>query len=259
MNSDINTHAKNDSLNFNSVFNQSWSLFTKSLGMGILAIVIYLIASGMVGFMIESITGFNSITQEFMEDIQGMNDPNTLIYKMQDFYMNNLSLIVISRLLTEFILILTFPLAAGFIMVCREIDQRGYSEVKTLFIGFKPEYWGRLMVLAIVYFILSKIAIMLFILPGVYLWVAACIACPFVLFKGMSGMEALKASIHTVNQKWFSVFKILVVASLIGISGYLLCGVGRVATYPFVLVTIYMLYKNMVGFDDDEITEIGKN
>ena len=259
MNSEIQTHKTNDSLHFNSVFNESWNLFTKTLGFGVLAVVLYLIASGMVGFMIESITGFNMISQEFSEDIQGMSNPNTLFYKMQDFYMNNLNIIMVSRLLTEFILLLTFPLAAGFIMVCREFDQYGYSAIKTLFIGFKPEYWGRIMVLALVYFILSKIALTLFILPGIYLWVAACIACPFVLFKGMRGIEALKASLHTVNQNWFSVFKLLLAASLIGISGYLLCGIGRIFTYPFVLVMVYMLYKNMVGFEEDEITEIGKN
>lgn len=253
-----NLDQKNYSLNFGEIFNEAWNLFTKTIGMGILAVIIYLIASGLIGLVIESLTGFNAVTQGFAEDIQGISNPESMLYKLQEFYTENLNLILVSRLTTELILLLAFPLAAGFILVCREMDQKGYAGISTLFSTFKPEYWGRLMVLAVVYFVVSKIATMFFILPGIYVWTAACIACPFVLFKNMNGVEAFTSSIKMVNKKWFDVFKLLFVASLIGVSGYLLCGIGRIATYPFVLVMVYMLYKNMVGFDEDEISEIGK-
>lgn len=260
MNPQTNVHGdENLALNSNSNFNESWALYTKGLGLGILAVVIYVIASSVIGFIIEGITGFNVLTEQLTEEIEGISDPSTLIYIFQDYYANNLTLILLSRILTEFILLLTFPLAAGFILVCRELDLNGYAQTNTLFKGFKPEYWGRLMVLAIIYFIVSKIALMFFILPAVYIWVAACIACPYVLFQGMGGLEAFKASISTVHKNWFSVFKILLIASLFGIAGYFICGFGRIATYPFVLVSIYILYKNLVGFHDDTIDEIGQN
>lgn len=241
---------------FNYSFNTTWDFYTKALGLGMVAVVLYVIASGMIGFLVEGITGFSMMTDEFMEDISG-NDPSTMVYKIQDFYTNNLPLILLSRFSTELILLLTFPLAGGFMLVCREIDERGYSGFSTLWKAFSSEYWGRLMVLALIYFVVSKIALVLFVLPAVYIWVAACIACPYVMFKGMGGLEAFKASIKTVNEHWFSVFKVLLVASLIGFAGYLICGIGRIASYPFVLVTIYMLYKNLVGFSDDSIDEIG--
>lgn len=246
-------------LNFSTVFNESWGLFTKTLGLGILAVLIYSIFSGLVGFMVESITGLNVLSQQLVDEISGVRDINYLKEKLQDFYINNSTSFIGSKLITGFIMLLSFPLAAGFILVCREYDLKGYVSVATLFQGFKSEYWGRLMVLALVYFVVSNIAMLLFVLPGIYIWVAACLACPFVLFQNMSGVEAFKASISTVNKNWFLVFQLLFVASLIGVLGYLLCFVGRMVTYPFVLVSIYMMYKHLIGFGSDEIEKIGEN
>jgi uncharacterized membrane protein len=246
-------------LSFSTVFNESWNLFTRTLGLGVLTILIYSIFSGLVGFMIETITGMNVLSQQLVEELQGSSDINYVFERMKSFYIDNSVSFLSSKLLTDFVMLLTFPLAAGFLFVCREVDSKGYANINSLFQGFKPEYWSRLMTLALIYYVVSKIATLFFILPGIYIWVAACLACPFVLFQGMSGVDAFKASISVVNKNWFSVFKLLFVASLIGVLGYFLCLVGRAVTYPLVLVTIYMMYKHLVGIDSDEIDEIGVN
>ncbi len=258
MNSEIEKiQNKNYSIKYSVVFNESWNLFTKLIGVGALAVILYSFASFLVSFLLESITGFRNVTNEFMMDIQGMQDPNAMIYEFQDFYMENLNSILITRLGTEFIMLLAFPLAGGFMMVCREMDKTGAFNMGTLFEGFKPQYWARLMVLAVIYFFISKLATAFLLLPGIYIWVAAAIACPIVMFTNASGVQAFTTSIKLVNKNWFTVFQILFVASLIGVAGYLLCFVGRIVTYPLVLVTVYMLYKHIVGFEDDQIEEIG--
>ncbi len=258
MNSEIEKiQNKNYSIKYSVVFNESWNLFTKLIGVGALAVILYSFASFLVSFLLESITGFRNVTNEFMMEIQGMQDPNALLYELQDFYMMNLNSILITRLGTEFLMLLAFPLAGGFMLVCRETDKNGAFNMGTLFEGFKPQYWSRLMVLAIIYFFVSKIATAFLILPGIYIWVAAVIACPIVMFTNASGVQAFTTSIKLVNKNWFTVFQILFVASLIGVAGYLLCFIGRIVTYPLVLVTVYMLYKHIVGFNDDKIDEIG--
>jgi len=259
MNSEIeNIQNKDYTLSYSRVFNESWNLFTKLIGAGALVVVIFCLFSFVVSFLLESITGVRSVTNEFIMDIQGIQDTNVMFYKFRDFYTNNLNALLVTRLGTEFIMLLAFPLAGGFMLVCREMDKNGAFNMGTLFEGFKPQYWGRLMVLAIIYFIVSKIATALFILPGIYIWVAAVIACPIVMFTGASGLQAFTSSIKLVNKNWFTVFQILFVASLIGVAGYLLCGIGRIVTYPLVLVTVYMLYKHIVGFQEDEISKIGE-
>lgn len=244
---------------FGEIFGESKELYQKLFGYGAIAVLIYLVASAIVGFVFESATGLNALSQQLAEELEGSRDFNTIYEKAIDFYSDNTAVALITRFGTDFILLLSFPLAGGFMLVCREMDRDGFSSVSTLFEGFKPYYWSRLMVLALIYFVLSKIGLFLFVIPGIYIWVAAVLGCPFVMFGGKGGVDVLKSSVNLVNQNWFEVFKILLVATLIGWAGYLICCVGRVFTYPFVFVTVYMLYKHMVGFDDDPISEIGEN
>lgn len=245
-------------VNFNEVFKQSWDLYTKVLGVGVLAVVMYAGSSFLLGFLVESLTGMKAISNELSQSMEGVQDPNTMMSLVRSFYLDNWQILTFSRLIVDLVMILAFPLAGGFMLVCREADKSGTINISLLFEGFKPQYWSRLIVLGISYFILSKIALILFVLPGIYVWVAGVIACPIVMFSNLNGIEALKMSFRIINKNWANVFVILFVASLIGFLGYLLCGIGRIATYPFVLVTVYMLYKHIVGFTDDEISEIGQ-
>lgn len=245
-------------ISFDKVFNESWNLYTKLLGIGALAVLIYVIFSTVISFFIESLTGFGQLSNDFLAEIQGMNDPNALMHEIKEFYLDNFGLMMLTSGLTNLIMLLAFPLAGGFMLVCREMDKTNSVNIGTLFEGFKPTYWGRLMVVGLVYFFISKIAFGLLFIPGIYVWVGAVLACPFVMFTEKSGWESFRSSFQLVNKNWFAVFKILLVASLIGIGGYLLFCIGRILTYPFVLVSIYMVYKNMVGFSNDELSQIGE-
>lgn len=244
---------------FGTIFRESQELYTKVLGFGALAVVIYLIAAGVVGLSFEAATGMNQLSNQLAEDMKDSSDLNVIWEKAMAFYSENMTLTLATRFGTELVMLLSFPLAGGFLLVCRQMDKNGYTSVSTLFEGFKPFYWSRLMVLALVYFVLSKVGLMLFLIPGIYIWVAAVLACPFVIFGGKSGIDALRSSVQLVNLHWFAFFKILLVASVIGLLGYLIFCVGRIVTYPFVLVSIYVLYKQTVGFEEDAISDIGKN
>lgn len=259
MNSDFQSdNYTPNKIKFGEVFNESWNLFSKVVGVGALAVAIFGIASFIIAQVLGAITGLSIAQSEFQEDLQNISDPQIMILEAQNFYMDNLTPFLTTSLLTSVLMILAFPLAGGFMLVCREADKNGTANVATLFEGFKPQYWGRLVILGLAYFIVSKIAFMLFIIPGIYVWVAAAIACPFVMFTNLSGIGALKASFKMVNKDWFTVFQILLVASIIGFIGYLLCIVGRLATYPFVLVSVYMMYKHMIGFGNSDISKIGE-
>lgn len=259
MNSELESiRNKNYTLNFSSVFNESWALFSKVLGVGMLAVGMYVFSSAAISMVIETITGFGALSNEFVAEIQGLQNPNDVIYEVREFYTDNLGAIILTSVLSEIVMLLAFPLAGGFMLVCRETDKTGVVNIGTLFNGFKPQYWTRLMAVAVLYFIISKIAFALFFFPGVYVWTAAVLACPLVMFTNLSGWESFKASFQLINKNWFAAFQILLAASVIGLAGYLLCGLGRIASYPFVLVTVYMLYKHIVGFQEDEISKIGE-
>lgn len=244
--------SKNNELRYSVVFNEAWALYTKLIGVGALVVMLYVASSILVSYFVETSTGFGALSNAFMAEIQGMTNLNSVLQEVQDFYKENLSLAVITRLTTDFILLLAFPLAGGFMFVCREMETKGVAALGTVFSGFKPEYWGRLMLLALLYFFISKIAFLFFFLPGIYVWVGAVIACPLIMFTNQSAWSAFKNSFNLVNKNWIAVFQLLFVATLIGLAGYLLCFAGRIISYPFVLVMVYMLYKHLVGFETEQ-------
>lgn len=250
----------NSPISYSAVFGEAWNLYSRMLGIGALAVILYGVASGFVNVILEGATGISALSAELLEDVKGTQDFNYILQKFESFYSDNTFLYIGTRFFSDLILLLAFPLAGGFMLAAREMDKNGYASASSLFEGFKSHYWGRLMSLAIAYYFLSKIALLFFVIPGIYVWVAASIACPIVMFTDKSGIDALKTSFQLVNQNWFTVFQILFVASLFGWVGYLLCGVGRIATYPMVLTTVYMLYKHIVGFrQDDELEQIGQS
>ena len=64
--------------------------------------------------------------------------------------------------------------------------------------------------------------------------------------------EIVKGSFAIGNKKWLLVFGLLIVSSLLAqIVGMILCGIGVFFTAAFVYHPIYLVYKNVVGFEDD--------
>lgn len=248
---------KSYSLNVSDILSQSWDLYKRVIGIGALAVLIYVFAAWAISYTINIVTGMSAISAGLLEQMQGMGDMERMAESMQDFYLNNWVITLGSQFLSELVMVLFFPLAGGFMLVCREAEQSGYVSAGSLFKGFNTKYWSRLIVLALIYFVLSKVAAVFFIIPAIWLWAAAAIACPIVMFTDEGSWDSFVTSIKLVNKNWFNVFLILLVASLFGLLGYLLFCIGRIFTYPYVLVTIYILYKNIVGFKDDEIDEIG--
>ena len=61
------------------------------------------------------------------------------------------------------------------------------------------------------------------------------------------------------TKKWLIAFGLIIISSLLSqIAGFLLCGIGTLFTAAFVYHPVYLIYKEVVGFDDAElIDEIG--
>ncbi len=54
--------------------------------------------------------------------------------------------------------------------------------------------------------VLCSLGLVLFILPGVYLWISWLVVMPVVVLEGCSGREALSRSSYLVKGRWWSVF-----------------------------------------------------
>jgi hypothetical protein len=78
---------------------------------------------------------------------------------------------------------------------------------------------GSLVWIAVLSYILASLALVLFVLPGIYLWCSWLVAMPVLLIEGTRGRAALKRSRKLVQGRWWSTFgTYLLSAILVGIA-----------------------------------------
>jgi hypothetical protein len=70
-----------------------------------------------------------------------------------------------------------------------------------------------------------------------------------VVDAGASAPEAIFGSIRLLGRQWLRGIGFYIVASFVGGSGLLLCGVGMLATYPIFLISITIAYLALTQFD----------
>jgi hypothetical protein len=112
------------------------------------------------------------------------------------------------------------------------------------FAGFSP-IAGQLMLLGLVNGILSFIAYMLCILPGVYLTVAWIFALPLVIDRKIPFWTAMELSRKVVAKHWFIVFAFLLVIGLVAACGLIVCCIGLVVTAAISSIALLYAYEDI--------------
>ncbi|MBA2273801.1 MAG: hypothetical protein H0W21_07875 [Actinobacteria bacterium] len=95
---------------------------------------------------------------------------------------------------------------------------------------------GSLMLVSFLGALLTFLGVLLFVLPGIYLWIAFSVAAPVLLFEGVKGSGALGRSRRLVQGRWWPVFGTLllgfILAAIVGgiitavLGGVLAVGAG---------------------------------
>ncbi len=85
------------------------------------------------------------------------------------------------------------------------------------------------------------------LIPVTYLAVCWQFTLPLVIDKNWSFGTAMKTSWRRVNQHWWQVFGLTVLAGLIGIIGLLGCGIGVLFTMPIGFAIMMCGYETIFG------------
>lgn len=95
---------------------------------------------------------------------------------------------------------------------------------------------GSLMLVSFLGALLAFVGFLLFVLPGIYLWIAFSVAAPVLLFEGVKGTGALGRSRRLVRGRWWPAFGTLllgfILAAIVGgiitaiLTGVLALGAG---------------------------------
>ena len=118
--------------------------------------------------------------------------------------------------------------------------------------GYFSKMFSLLLTMIIMY-IMVLIGFLLLVLPGIYLAVAYYMAMPLVVEKGMSPWQALETSRKAITHRWFSVFGLFFIMSLILFVSAIPLGLGMIWTLPMMIIAFGILYRNMFGVEADTI------
>lgn len=240
-------------LDFGDVFTRSVDLFKKVWVQGILLQLFSVI----VMLPIIIILYVPLIAVVFAETSDGFLDTDAV-----NSFFAGLSLIYVFFLIAGFIVIaaVIMALKAAFYRIVMKLDHNKEVTISDFFYFLKSNYLSKAFVLVIFSLIIGVPAVLLCVLPIFYVMVPlAFFSVIFAFNPDMSPGDILNVSFNLGNKKWLLVFGLMVVIGFVlWILSYVTCGLANIFLTSFMYLPMYIVYKQVVGFDDmSEIENIG--
>lgn len=85
------------------------------------------------------------------------------------------------------------------------------------------------------------------LVPMIYLQTCFLFSIPLVIDKELDFMGAMKLSWRKVNQHWWQVFGLSILAGLVSLLGVFACGVGLLFSIPVGLAALMIAYETIFG------------
>ncbi|MFC0604606.1 hypothetical protein [Winogradskyella pulchriflava] len=235
-------------LDFGTIFNQSIELFKKTW------------VNGLVVVLLNMVLAIPAVMLIYIPLIfTGMMDVYSSSYNPYDPYMQpEISPIAAIVMFILYLIAMAamsaigLGLKAAFYRICKlkDLEEMGQEDY---FYFFKKPYLGKTIKLGLVYIGITLVAALLCVLPLIYAIVP--LSYMFVVYAfnpEKSVSEIIKLSFDLGNKKWLISFGLLFVSGfLAGIVGFLMCFVGVYVTMSFTFLPPYLIYKEVVGFEDE--------
>ena len=236
-------------LDFGTIFNQSIELFKKVWVQGLVTLLLNMVLAiplMMLIYIPMIVTG--------MADVYASSyDPYNPYYSEPDI--SPIAMIILFVLYLIAMLgmsVIGLGLKSAFYRICKlkDLEQMGKEDY---FYFFKKPYLGKTIKLGLAYMGITLVAALLCFLPLIYAIVPLTYVFVIYAFNpDKSVSEIIKLSFDLGNKKWLITFGLIIVAGLLaGIVGFIMCFVGIYVTASFSYLPPYLIYKDVVGFDDD--------
>ena len=187
----------------------------------------------------------------------GYNDPEAMSTFFTGFSILYIFLIFVGALILS---VVSIGLNAAFFRILRALDHGEQVKTSDLFYFLKGKYLSRMTLLMLASLIISVIAAVLCYLPLFYAIIPlSFFTIMFAFNPDLNTGDIVKLCFNLGTKKWLIAFGLMIVASfLASIVGFLMCGIGTLVTAPFVYHPVYFIYKEVIGFkDQNEIQHIG--
>ncbi len=143
-------------------------------------------------------------------------------------------------------------LNASFLRICKNKDL-GKIGSESYFFFFKKPYLSKAVLLSLILLGLTVLGMLTCGIGIFYLIVPMSLFPAFLAFdEELTAMEIVKSSFKLGNKNWLVIFGLIILMGFIAELGILLCFVGILFTAMLSKVPLYYIYKDAVGFGQDE-------
>ena len=240
-------------LDFGDIFSKSIDLFKKTWAQGFLNLLFSFI------FMLPIIILIYAPIIVYAVSLQQHTYSSE--YNPQEFPVEMMLTTIGVAIVGGFVLgAFILALKAGFYNVVKKIDEGKEVSAKDHFIYFKAEYLKKTFVISLMSMGISILAMILCYFPIIYVMVPlSLVSMIFAFNTNFSPSNVIKAAFSLGNKKWLMIFGLIFISGLLAeLVGFLLCFIGIFFTVSFVYLPVYVVYKQVIGFEDsDEIQQIG--
>lgn len=232
--------------NFGDINSHAFKNYFKVIGWGILMFVLASIISAVISSIVAAVMGYDqSEAQTVVRDAMASKDFSGMSSRLMTVHGYKESSGV-SYLLN---LLLT-PLYVGFLYILQKANFGKTVAFSDLFIGFRQNT-GQIILYAFLSGLLAIFALglsaLLCFMPFFFIAPFFLIGLPVVFFENTTAMAALKKSFSIAGKNYGTFLGVTVVAILFSVTGALLCGVGVIATFPFIFSAAYSTYCAYCG------------
>ncbi|WP_178983624.1 hypothetical protein [Winogradskyella helgolandensis] len=247
---EIKSRIENASaLDFGTIFNQSIELFKKVWVQGLVTLLLNMVLAIPVIMVVY-------IPLLFFGFISALTVGS---YDSYDSYgQSGMSIIMVVVLVIVYVFMIVamsaigLGLKAAFYRICKlkDLEQMGREDY---FYFFKKPYLGKTIKLGVAFTGIAFLATLLCFLPIIYAVVPlSFIVVVYAHNPDLSISEIIKLGFDLGNKKWLISFGLMIVSGFLAmVTGFLMCGFGLYVTSSFGQLPAYIVYKEVVGFDDE--------
>jgi len=241
-------------LDFGTIFSESIELFKKTWLQGfLLQLFTIIVMLPLIIVLYVPMIGMIIAQQE-----SGSVDPEAF----SGFFAGMSILYVIFVIVGIFVLgAISVALNAAFYRIMKKLDYNQQVVTSDFFYFVKGKYLSKTFMLMLVTVLIAIPAALLCYIPLIYAIVPlSFFALIFAFNPELNVGEIVKASFKLGNKKWLISFGLFIVSYLlIVVLTMLTCGLGSLFLSPFMYHPAYLIYKEVIGFEETSaIEEIGK-
>lgn len=250
---------KNYQLDFGNVFEDAIDNYKKiAVYAGLMFLIFSVLASIVIIFAGVAYIGLENL-EEFRIKIKQLSTMKVMPFEIA--LPLNSALLLFSALLS--------PFMAGFLKMAKNGQEGEEFHVSTMFSYYKSSYFLNIFLSVILIEITSTTFVLLSDWAGLsfvgslisfIISLLSYLSIPLIVFGNLNAIDSIKYSILLVSKQPIIFLGLIIVALIGSILGIFAFCFGIFFTFPFVYSMQYAVYKNIVGFNqENEINEISKS